>query len=173
MPNLTPAPDSTPAQPTTTLDEGIAAPAGIVDVQEYLRDCVRIEPLVIEEEYVRLPADLAYWNARYSESVQAFLTEKMNSEEHEARQRILHREMLLAAGGKATESQVEAAVLCDPSMREARLRYITAEARKHHVAGIVDAIRTKRDMLISLGAHMRAELQGDPVLKQERANRRG
>jgi hypothetical protein len=160
-------------EPTTTLDPGVDYPAGITDVGEYLRDCVRIEPLVIEEEYVRLPADLAYWNARFSESVQAFLTAKMNAEEHEARQRILHREILLAAGGKATESQVDAAVTCDPSIREVRIKYIAAEARKHHIGGIVDAIRTKRDMLISLGAHMRAELQGDPVLKTDRANRRG
>jgi len=142
------------------------------DPDEYLRDCVRIEPLVIEEEFVRLPADLAFWNERYSQCVRTFLMAKLDADECEARLRIVHREMLLATGAKVTESQVDSAVTQDGATRDARIRLIEAEAAKQRLGGIVDAIRTKRDMLISLGAHMRAELQGDPVLRRERADRR-
>ena len=140
-----------------------------IDPDEFLRDCVRIEPLVIEEEFVRLPSDLAYWNGRFADCQRTYQLAKLDAEETEAKLRIIHREMLLAAGGKTTESQVDSAVTVDGATRDSRVKLIEADVAMKRVGGIVDAIRTKRDMVISLGAHMRAELQGDPVLRHQRA----
>jgi hypothetical protein len=143
-----------------------------IDPDEYRRDCVRIEPLCMEEEFVRLPADLAHWNAQLSDAVRAFLLAKLNLEETEAKLTIVHREALIAENGKTTESQVAAAVTVDPKLHAARVMLIEAEVAKGRIGGFAEAVKAKRDMLISLGAQLRAEMQGDPSIRQTHANAR-
>ena len=35
----------------------------------YAKECVTVEPLMIKEEYIRLPPDLYHWNGRYADAV--------------------------------------------------------------------------------------------------------
>lgn len=133
---------------------------------EAVRDAVQIEPLAMQEEFVRIPADLSHWNAKYTEALKAFLLAKARAEEIWARVWLTTREALLA-DGKATEKLIEAKAQGDEDYQKAHLALIEAEVEKARVMGVVDAIRAKKEMLISLGATIRAEMEGDPLLKRE------
>ena len=135
----------------------------------YLRDCVRIEPLAIQEEYVRLPADLAYWNAQYADAQREHLMAKV---EYEVIDRELYpvvRQELEAGGQRVTEKMIEAGIGQSGVWVDAKKRVAEADALKAKMYGVLDAVRTKRDMLISLGAHLRAEMQHDPTLREHSA----
>lgn len=138
-----------------------------IEVEQFLYDSIRIEPVALQEEYVRMPADLAYWNARFASAYERFATTKVQLSRLEALKRIEHRERLLADTPKVTESMVEAAVAGDPSVQEIQDDLIAAEVDKVRMNGVVDAVRTKRDMLVSVGAHVRAEMQHDPMVRNQ------
>ena len=135
-----------------------------MEMGKYEKDCSDIIPEAVQEEFVRVPADLAYWNAKYAVALRVFLKAKTYEKQLEALLSIEHREVLLK-NGKATEKAVEQVVNSDERMVEARNSLIDAEVNKVHVWGILDAIRTKKEMLISLGAHIRQEMGDDPTVK--------
>ncbi len=137
-----------------------------VELEEYLRECVKIEPLAIQEEFVRIPADLAYWNARYALALREHLTAKIDLDVTRAKLQPIVRLAIQEAGGKVTESQVDAAIESHDSYVDARRRVADAEVAKNELFGSLDAIRAKKDMLMSLGAHLRVEMEGDPVMRE-------
>jgi len=139
------------------------------DLDSYLKSCVQIEPLALEEEYVRLPADLAFWNQRYSEVYRYWLERKVVLNEVRARIQIEERERLemLAKGKRVTIGEVEDALILNPEYQQAKMKEIAAEAEKVRLWGVLDALRSKRDMLISLGAHIRAEMAHDPMIRKQ------
>lgn len=141
------------------------------DPTNYLRECVRIEPMALEEEFVRVPSDLAYWNEEYSKIYQFWLERKMIREQVQAMVQTECRERLEATkkGGKPTVGEVENEMLLDTRYQQAKSKEIQAESEKVRLAGVLDALRSKRDMLISLGAHMRAEMQNDPMIRRTAA----
>jgi len=145
-----------------------------IEVDDYLSNCVIIEPLAIEEEFIRLPADLAYWNERFAQANRAFLIADIEEKRTEARLHLECRARLTVEKGEdgkkvkaPTVSDIEAEVNGHEDMQRAQDRLIAAEAEKVRLYGVLDAIRTKREMVVSLGAHMRAEMQGDPTLREQ------
>lgn len=140
---------------------------------EYLKSCTTIAPEAIEEEFVRTPADVAYWNAQYAEALGAYLKAKLSADREWSRLWLLTRESLIAAGGKPTEATVEASVTMHPDWEKAQLALIEAEVLKTEAYGRVDAVHTKRDMLQSLGAKLRVEMQSDPQVRREQAQIHG
>jgi hypothetical protein len=140
-------------------------------LDEYLRECVRIDPLDIQAEFIRVPGDLAYWNDRYADALREFLISEADFKILKAQLEPLTRQALLDAGGKTTEAQVKAAIDSDDQVLEAQRRCVEAEVEKNRLYGALDAIRSKKEMLISLGAHLRAEMGGDPVLRDQMRNR--
>lgn len=139
----------------------------VKDEEKYLSECVTIEPLAIQEEYIRLPADMSYWNARYADAVRGHLLAKHELERVEAQQQLEQREKLAAEGKKPTEAMVSSAVLMSDEYNKAKLASIEAEVAKTRAAGRVDDLHSKREMLISMGAHIRKEMDGDPVLREQ------
>ena len=145
--------------------DAIEAPAEWTERE--VREATIIEPKMLEEEYIRVPGDLAYWNEQFSRAREAHLRAELSREVEEAGLRLEVRAALVAKGEKATEATLDALVVTDPRYREMREREITADGRKQRVLGVLDAIRGKRDMLISLGAQMRAEMAGDPSIRRD------
>lgn len=137
-----------------------------------VQDAVKIEPLAMQEEFVRIPADLSYWNAQYSDLLRLYLVAKAESEHLWARVWLETREALLT-DGKATEKLIENKAMCNPEWQKAHLGLVELEAEKARVRGICDAIGAKKEMLISLGAHLRAEMDGDPMVRRDVHNQRG
>lgn len=149
------------------MPEPVLVPVPADDPEKYFLECTQIVPEAIHEEYVRLPADLAFWNARYADAQQAYLDSKAELDILERELYMVVREDLEASGGKVTEKMVDSAMALSEVWKDARRALAKAEGEKHRLFGKLDAVRAKRDMLISLGAHLRAEMQGDPRLRDE------
>lgn len=126
--------------------------------EDYLKESVDILPEAIREEFVRLPADLAYWGAKYADSVRTYLLKEQAVKECRARNRLGLREQLTAAGKKHTEGDLDAWVEQTPEYQQCKLEEIEAEAAKLAAKVKMDAVMAKRDMVMSLGAHIRAEM---------------
>jgi hypothetical protein len=138
------------------------------ELMQKLRDAVRIEPMAIEEEFVRMPGDLAYWNEQYAQATSRYLRTKAEAARLDGKLRKAARQKLLDANVKPTESQVEAEVVGSVEHEEMTERLIETEVDALRLKGVVDAIRTKRDMLIQVGAHLRAEMERDPAIRERR-----
>lgn len=137
------------------------------DNDAYLKECVAIEPLAIQEEYVRIPSDLAYWNAQYAKAQREALVAKVNLDVLERELYAVIRGELEAGGARVTEKTIDAGIGRSEAWVEAKHHLAESEAEKAKLYGYLDAVRTKREMLISLGAHLRIEMQGDIRLREE------
>lgn len=142
-----------------------------LSVDQYLAQSVTVEPLQLEEEFVRLPADLAYWHARAADALREYQMSKLEQDKTEANLRIVVREHIISTGGKPTESQVESGMVLRPEYSEARARTIEAEVEYQRLRGVCEAVRVKRDALVALGQQARAEMS-DPVVRQQVADRK-
>ena len=137
-----------------------------LEVDKYLADCVTITPEAIQEEFIRVPADLAYWGELHAQAVKVHLTAKMEVERMAAKLAMEYRERMSVEGKKTTEATVEAAVLLDSAYHEARLAAIEAEATRASLRSRFDAVAAKRDMVQSLGAQIRVEMERDPIVRE-------
>lgn len=124
----------------------------------YLKNAVEIIPEAIREEFVRVPADLAYFGARYADAVKAYLMAEHDRKSMAAQVRLRVRATAQAAGTKITEADIEATVEQTPEYRAVKLAEIEAEAAKLAAKVKLDAVSAKRDMVMSLGAYIRAEM---------------
>lgn len=135
-------------------------------------EAVTIMPEVIQDEYIRVPSDLARFNHIFAQANKRFLRASYNMKQLEAQLYVAVRQAILAMGGKPTEAQIEAGVRTTPAYQAACDEMVEAEYEKADAYGNVDAIRSKKEMLISLGAHIRSELEGDPSLREKSRGRR-
>lgn len=138
-----------------------------IEVDAYLADCVRIEPLALEEEFTRMPGDLAYWSERYVEAYQDFANCKRLLEQQEALLAVKYRHKIIADNMKPTEAMIHELVVGDSNYQLAYQNFITAEVAKIRLNGILEALRTKKDMIISTGAHQRAEMGFTPHMRAD------
>lgn len=133
----------------------------LVDVTMLAKSC-NIDPNNIQGEFVNLPGELAYWCTQYAEAVEAYLTKKAAFEVKEAELASAIRAKLDLTGKKATEATIEEGVHTHPEWLVSRTELLKAEGNKLRVNGIVSAVEAKREMLVSLGAHIRMEMQAFP-----------
>lgn len=138
---------------------------GDVEVTTYLRECVTIEPMALEEEFVRVPSDLAYWGARWADAQKAAALAKLQRDQVEAAIDAEHRAEAAAAGEKVTEKVIASRVASDDRMRACEIELIEAEARAARARAFADAVRAKKDMVVSLGSQVRAEMAANPALR--------
>lgn len=141
--------------------------AGREALQPYLKECVKVDPLDINSEFMRIAADLAFWNAQYAKALERFLTAKARDKFDRARLEPLVRQAIINAGAKPTEKQVDAQIEQRDDVQANIRELISAEVEKNYMFGCLDAIRAKKEMLVSLGAQMRAEMQGDPRISEQ------
>lgn len=129
-----------------------------------VEDATRIEPMVITEEMVRIPSDMAYWNERYANVFQYWLEAKFARERtYSEAFRDIQERLATTSKTRVTVSEVEHLVATDRTYIDARMSEIVAESEKLRLGGVVEALRAKKDMLISLGAHMRAEMSSQSI----------
>lgn len=137
-----------------------------MDEDKYLQGCISIEPLALQEEYVRISSDLAFWNDRYANALAEERRAKLHLEELSAMLYIKYREDRTGRGEKPTEAMLKADVTTDTQMHSAEVTLLDAEVARERLRGRLEAIRTKREMLVSLGAHVREEMKGDPSIRR-------
>lgn len=136
-----------------------------------VKDCTTIEPLQIQEEFVRTPGDIAYWAEQYSLALETALTAKADRDKVEAETLLRIRKDAEAQGGKVTEKVVAALVEVDPTYQDALRAEIKAAVHKDRTGGILDAVKSKRDVLQSLGAHIRHNEELTVYRDQKNRNR--
>lgn len=147
-----------------------------IEVSDFLKACVDFEPTQLHEEFARMSGDYAYWNEKYSAANRLMLMRERDEQKVRARLYLLFKEAPDAGRKLTTEAAVDAKVTLDPAYEEAHLALIEAQAEREHLRGILESLRTKREMLVSEGAHQRQELQGDLRMMEraqtDRAGRR-
>jgi hypothetical protein len=142
-----------------------------IEVDAYLVDCVKLDPIALDEEFIRLPGDLAYWNEKYAQAIRAHLHAKHDADKTRAAVMLEIREEAASTGVKMTVADVDARVTIDERVSEADIALVEAEAAMKHARVRCEAVMAKRDMLQSLGAKIRAEMS-DPVVREQFAGRR-
>ncbi len=129
----------------------------VQDLSEYADNCVRINPDVISSEFSKTPSDLYFWNSEYAEAVDKETRAEANRKEIAATVYLELRACKEGGGKGITEEGIKNSILVDARYKMALELEHTAAAHKLQVMGVVDAVRAKRDLLISLGATMRQE----------------
>ena len=164
------------AEPPPDPQDGAASnlPAAVIEeLDTFLLECCRIDPLQLNEEFIRIPSDLAHWNARYAKALKRYLLAKVNEKITKGRLEPMMRQAIMHAGGKPTEKQIDALIDSNQSYIDICYELVDAEVEKNDIYGSLDAIRSKKEMLVSLGAHMRAEMGHDPLLRDQVRGARG
>lgn len=134
--------------------------------EKYAGECVRLEPTALEEEFVRYTPDLAFWGAQLAEAKRDEALLKLARDTTSSDLDGAARDAL-AGDKKPTEAAVSAWVQKHPVMQQAEQALINASYHVDKVRAVYDALRAKRDMLVGLGAQQRAEMQGDPTIRND------
>lgn len=142
-----------------------------VQIEKDLLAAVQIEPLTIQNEFIRLPGDFAYWGERYRLARISRDEIKLKFQSESSRLQRVHRERLLS-NGKATESMVEGALHEDPDYHDLYRALSLADIEMEAMAHNVKAVTIKKDALVSLGSLIRQELENDPIVKSRVMDRR-
>ena len=136
---------------------------------EFLEDVIDINPLNIDEHFRKVPAELAYYNQQYADAFEKYLRAKMLCERSHAESYKRISQEAENEGRRVTVSSLEAAVLMDMSYQMAKEDLVEAESEKQKLRGKVEVVSAKKEMLISLGAHIRVEMS-DPMIRAQVKN---
>jgi hypothetical protein len=128
------------------------------DEGDYLRQSVEITPEALQEEFTRIPSDMAYWGERYAEATGEALRAYHGRKFAYAEALLQHKAACKLNGIKMTEAEVAAQAEVDPAYQTAVLREAEAEAAKVAAKTRFDAVVAKKDMVVSIGATQRAEM---------------
>lgn len=126
--------------------------------EDYLRECLTIEHEALRQEFIRIPADLAYWGERYAIAVGAHLAAEHDRKVIYAKTHLIVKETAALKGQKISEKDTESWVEQTPEVMTARTTEIEAEATMHLARSRRDALMAKKDMVVSLGAMARSEM---------------
>lgn len=141
-----------------------------IDVAQFQRDS-HVSELNLDEAMMQHTGMRAFYGAQaaYAEAQAAKV--KAQFEVIEASLFDKHRKAIVAAGDKATEAVVDAAVKRDPMWLKAKTKVIEAQTIAEVNKGLSWALSDRRDMLIQLGADRREEFKGAVrVTQQQDAN---
>ena len=130
----------------------------------FVHEAVMIEPVALNEEFIRLPSDLARWGEVFAEAIKELMAAKCALGTMDADLFKYYKQQKPEDGSKPTEKWIDACVEADPRHVEAQRRLDAAEYQKSRTWGVLDAIRAKREMLVSLGANHRSEMQYGPTI---------
>lgn len=131
-------------------------------VDEYVWESVSIERTNLNEEFIRVSADLYYWGNALAKAEAEEAAAKINLKSIAAAK---HVEISRIA--KLSVRNAEAAVEVSREYQEADNLLLAKSAARGQLRAIVDAVRSKRDMIVSLGAQMRAEMKLEPTINKD------
>jgi hypothetical protein len=143
-----------------------------IEVDDYYKACIDFEPALIDEEFTRLSGDFGYWNEKLADAGKEVLLCEWQEKKTEAQ---LYLQFKEPAEGKKppTEAAVEAAIRTHPNYEAVHLKHIEAIYAHSQLQGRVKTISKKADMLVSMGAQLRQEREGDKrIMERSYAERR-
>ena len=164
MPNQEPTDDLLDPSPPSLAD---------LNVDSYFKSCAETDPLHVEQAFIRLPSEFAYWAELQNRAFNTFSRAHLNMKRVAARLAVECREILEAQKGKATESMVGGAVTLHQDMQDAENEELAAECEMKRLQNYVDTMRMKKDALNNVSANLRKEMERDPGVAVQHAVRRG
>lgn len=126
-----------------------------------------IDILDLQTEFVRLPGELARQNEEVADCMRVYLQCKRNKEALHSALYLRFRESHSSETKRVTEAFVEALIDNDPLYAKACGDLIEAEVDLKRAQGRAEALRAKKDALVSIGAHMRAEMSHLSIRRDE------
>jgi len=144
----------------SALDD-VFQPTPVDDPVDHARGAVAIDDGNLRDEMVRFPSDLAYYGHRFAVSSRDAARAKVYLAEVESMVYLECRELLedlAEKGKKPTEATISSKVDADLRVRNARAAMIDAEFGSAQSKAHLDAVRSKRDMLVALAQLARAEM---------------
>lgn len=117
-------------------------------------------PESVKEAYSRMPGEIASAAEAYAQASDAALRAKHQRDtKHAAVYLEIVEESERMMEKKPPEGVLKARIYNNVDYQDACTAYHDAELAKGNAQAVMEALRTKREMLISLGAHVRQELQ--------------
>lgn len=123
-------------------------------------------PEDIYGSFLRLPGELARALGEYADAAADVLRLERARDRTWAAVLLGTRAALAHTTPRATEAIVAATAEATPLYSAACDALVDAQGRKLRAHAVVEAVKAKQDMLVSLGAHLRAELKGNPLLRE-------
>ncbi len=171
-------------------------PRATADQVLALRARLRIDPLALQDEFLRIAVDISYFAGLHGVAVENELRAESRAKklralyEMEAREaladdldRAQARENKLAENEKrkpdnvrgrgVTEGMIKAWVDSKPEWFDVEMDVADSARRAIEAKGNMSAVMAKRDALIQLGATERAEMERDPSIREKARSVRG
>jgi hypothetical protein len=147
----------------------------MADNQNKLAGDLNIDKTDLDEEIVKQPALYSYYAERQAEADQKVKDQKLALEVFEAALDRQIRDKALAKREKLTEQQVVMRMKNSDAWINHRKKVNELTAQADQIKGIVEAMRQKKDMLITISANARQELNSTgmkinkeiPIVKNE------
>ncbi len=92
---------------------------------------------------------------------------KMELEKTEAQVYLQFREEAASHGEKVTEKTLEAKLRLSPTIDAVRQRYLQARLQYERLKAVTEAFRQRKDMIMSLAANLREEMDTSLTLKEK------
>ncbi len=136
------------------------------DLKDQVINTLEIRPEIIQDEFCKVPAAIATWAERHANAIGQSLRAEENRKQMEAALYLEFREEARSGGTKKTEAEIDASVRTDARFVASKRTEIEAEIYRVKMKGMADAVFAKKDMLVSLGAHIRQEMGGHPRINK-------
>ncbi|KKN46455.1 hypothetical protein LCGC14_0672950 [marine sediment metagenome] len=130
-------------------------------------EVMEIDPLDIELEYTTIGPQIARYNELHVEALREQLYAEREVKRVRAKKQLFIRAKASDSGDKMTDSRANAKVEASQIVQKVEIAAIDARIERERLRGILKTLEGKRDMLVSLGAHIRAEMQGNPSLREQ------
>jgi hypothetical protein len=137
-----------------------------------LREQLRIDPELLEEEFLTMGQQVAAASGSYARAMGAHLRAKAGVRRLRGLVDLQVRQRAVSGNVKMTEAMVAAHVDQDVRVVAMEDQEIQADVEREKAKGRLAAMMAKKDCCVQLGAARRAELEGNPILRTESRNRR-
>ena len=159
-------------EPTpSTLEDMAATATASVDLELALRARISIDPSALDEEFQECPMNTAHIGAKLADATREHLRAKKAARRARALVGVEIRATKKIDGKPLGVDAVRDEVELDSRVDAADAAEIDAEAALARAKTDFEAVRTKRDMLVQLGAARRAEWESDPTTRMSRRDR--
>lgn len=140
----------------------IKLPSGVLK-GNYFQD-LKINPSALNSELQNQPARYAFWAMIVN--LQRAFVERLKTElsEYEA-QLYLYLRSQKSGSEKMTEKVIEATIMLDTKRRKMADELLRQRLKLEHLVSILTAFQQRKDMLMTLSANLRRELEAESDLR--------
>lgn len=125
-----------------------------------------VDPDRLNDHFAKVASELASLTGNFAKALGRQLRAEAARKRLFAELFLEFKSTLLENGKSPSEEVAKQKVILDPRYQDAIEMEIDAEVSRARWWGLCDAMRTKRDAIVSLGAQVRSELEGEPSLRR-------